>query len=223
MQEYLTQTYYIDCENDSVKDFSRGLVHGLSSDIERAVKIFYAVRDGVRYNPYAMTLDRKTYRASFVLAQKQGFCIQKAILLAAVTRAAGIPSRLRFADVKNHLVTQRLKEIMKSDLFVFHGYTELFLGEKWVKATPTFNLSLCQKFGVFPLEFDGIHDSIFHPFDRKGKKHMEYLRDYGSFPDFPYEQMVEENRKQFPHLIELARNNTYFLTGDFEREAAEEN
>ena len=89
---------------------------------------------------------------------------------------------------------------MLSDIFVFLGYAEIFLNGKWVKATPAFNKSLCERAGILPLEFDGEHDSIFHPFDKSGKKHMEYLCDHGSFDDLPYERMIEEYDKSYPHL-----------------------
>jgi transglutaminase-like putative cysteine protease len=221
--EYLEATYYIDSDNREIREFAGTIVKGAKTDTEKAVKLYYAVRDQIRYNPYSMSMDRKSYRASFVLLQKEGFCVPKAILLAAVSRAVEVPCRLRFANVINHLVTKRLKEVMKTDLFVFHGYNEFFLEGEWVKATPAFNLSLCEKFGVFPLDFDGKSDSIFHPFDRAGRKHMEYVHDYGSFDDFPFDMFIDEQRRYYPHLVELARESDASLTGDFEQEAMEEN
>jgi transglutaminase-like putative cysteine protease len=135
-----------------------------------------------------------------VLEQGQGFCVQKAILLAAASRAIGVPCRLGFAIVKNHLATQKLIEIMQSDLFVFHGYTVFLLDGAWIKATPAFDLDLCEKFGVIPLEFDGRTDSIFHPYDREGKRHMEYVHDYGQFDDFPFETMCMEFKRYYPRM-----------------------
>lgn len=223
MEKYLEATYFIDSDNGGIGEFANNTVKGAETDIDKAVRLYYAVRDQIRYNPYSMSMDRESYRASFVLSQKEGFCVPKAILLAAVSRAAGVPCRLSFANVINHLVTKRLKEVMKTDLFVFHGYNEFFLEGKWVKATPAFNLSLCEKFGVFPLDFDGRSDSIFHPFDREGRKHMEYVHDYGSFDDFPFETFVDEQRRYYPHLVELAGKRDAQITGDFEQEAMEEN
>ncbi|MGH7821268.1 MAG: hypothetical protein ACREQ9_16005, partial [Candidatus Binatia bacterium] len=122
--------------------------------------------------------------------------------LAAAARAVGVPSRLGFADVRNHLTTPKLREMMGSDLFVFHGYTELYLEGRWVKATPAFNLALCQRFGVLPLEFDGRTDSIFHAFDAENRRHMEYLRDHGSFAEFPFERMAASFLEAYPVLFE---------------------
>jgi transglutaminase-like putative cysteine protease len=225
LQTSLTPTYFIDSGSRPIFERVRSIVDPGESDVDKAVKLFYAVRDGLPYNPYRMTFDRDTYPASFVLGQGDGFCIQKAIVLAAMSRAAGVPCRLRFATVRNHLVTKRLKEAMKSDVFVFHGYNEFHLGGRWIKATPTFNLSLCEKFGVHPLEFNGRDDSILHPFDRQGNKHMEYLYDYGSFDDFPFEMMVDEFSKHYPHVAALLAKAAAEKGGtdDFEREAVEEN
>ena len=216
---YTRPTYYLDADNPAVVSFARQAAGEDSSRRQRAVRLYYAVRDGFRYNPYAFSMDKTKYQASYTLAAGEGFCVQKAILLAAAARAAAIPARLGFANVRNHLATERLKALMGTDLFVFHGYTELLIDGRWVKATPAFNLSLCEKFDTRPLEFDGRADSIFHPFDNLGRKHMEYVHDYGSFDDFPYDRMVEEFRRYytvwFNDDVDIDFDG---IGGDFERE-----
>ena len=104
----------------------------------------------------------------------------KATLLAAACRAIGIPARVGFADVRNHLSTARMREVMQTDVFYWHGYAVLLLDGAWRKATPAFNRELCERFDLLPLEFDGRADSLYHPFDRQGHRHMEYLADRGS-------------------------------------------
>jgi len=193
-------TFYIESDHPEVVRFAREAAGDAVSAVERAVRLYYAVRDGFRYNPYCMSLEKEPYRASHVLAAGEGFCIQKAILLAAAARSLGLPCRLGFATVRNHLATKKLLELMQTDLFVFHGYTTFFLQGVWVKATPAFDLALCEKFGILPLEFDGTTDSIFHPFDRSGQRHMEYVHDYGQFDDLPYDLMLSEFRKYYPHI-----------------------
>jgi transglutaminase-like putative cysteine protease len=165
--------------------------------------LYYAVRDGIPYNPFLDFADPNVYRASAVLEANQGFCVGKAALLAACARVAGIPARVGFADVKNHLTSPRLAETMGSALFVYHGYTELHLGGRWVKATPAFNLSLCTRFRVRPLEFDGNEDSIFHPFDEDNRRHMEYLRDRGAHADVPVEEIQRAFREAYPKFYRL--------------------
>ena len=185
-EDCLGPTDFIDSDHPMVVALSARAVAGLSDDRARAVALYGAVRDEVRYDPYRIEHSRGGFRASRCLETGQGFCITKAVLLAAAGRAAGIPSRLGFADVRNHLTTAKLRETMGTDLFVFHGYTEMHLDGRWVKATPAFNLSLCEKFGVKPLEFDGVTDSVFHPLDTAGRRHMEYVQDRGSYADLPY-------------------------------------
>jgi transglutaminase-like putative cysteine protease len=201
---YLQPGRYIDSDHPAVAAFARKAVRG-TTDIERAVSLYYAVRDGIRYNPFLDFTVDSAYRASSCLEAGEGFCVGKAALLAACGRAEGIPARVGFADVKNHLSTPRLLEYIGSDLFIYHGYTEFMLDGKWVKATPAFNLALCTKFRVKPLEFDGRNDSIFHPYDENARRHMEYVRDRGSFADVPADQIQRAFREFYPRLYGLGR------------------
>lgn len=201
---YLQPGVYIDSAHPAVASFARERVRGIA-EIERAVSLYYAVRDAIRYNPFLDFTVDSAYRASSCLEAGEGFCVGKAALLAACARAEGIPARVGFADVRNHLSTPRLLEYIGSDLFVYHGYTELFLEGKWVKATPAFNLALCTKFRVKPLEFDGRKDSIFHPYDQDARRHMEYVRDRGSFADVPAAEIQRTFREFYPRLYGLGR------------------
>ncbi len=216
LEVYLQPTWFIDSDSASVAEFARPAIGDAKTDVEKGVRLYYAVRDSVRYDAYAIVPDPNAFKASSVLAAKVGFCIQKAILLAAGARAVGIPSRLGFADVRNHLTTERLRRLMGTDVFAYHGYTELHLDGTWVKATPAFNRALCERFKVRPLEFDGRNDSIFHPFDAEGHRHMEYLRDHGHFADFPLERMVAAFKEHYPHLFQ---EGTAWPRGNFEQEA----
>ena len=176
-----------------------------TSERERAVSLYYAVRDQIRYNPFLDFSEPEVFRASAVLEAGEGFCVGKASLLAACARAAGIEARVGFADVKNHLTTPRLAETMGSDLFVYHGYTDLRIDGKWVKATPAFNLALCTRFRVKPLEFDGRADSIFHPFDEDDRRHMEYLRDRGVYADVPVDEIQQRVPRGLPEVLQPGR------------------
>ena len=198
LQIYLKPTRFIDSDTPELIKFARTVSGDETIDTGKAIKMYYAVRDGITYDPRRIDFRPAALKASEVLARKYGFCISKAILLAALARAEGIPSRLGFADVRNHLSSENLRQLMQTDIFVFHGYAELFLEDKWIKATPAFDISLCERFNVQPLEFDGRNDSIFHQFDRKGNRHMEYVRDHGQFADLPHSQMVEEIKKNYP-------------------------
>lgn len=202
MNPYQASARYIDSAHPDVRRFSAEHARG-ATEKERAVALYYAVRDAIRYNPFLDFSRSEVFRASSVLESGEGFCIGKASLLAACARAAGISARVGFADVKNHLTTPRLAETMGSDLFVYHGYTEMQIEGRWVKATPAFNLELCKRFRVKPLEFDGREDSIFHPFDEDQRRHMEYLRDRGVYADVPVEEIQRAFREAYPKFYAL--------------------
>ena len=201
MEKYLKPTYYIDSDHPEIAAYAEKHCPKDADPVKKAVSLYYAVRDGIRYNPYSLTPDRESMKASAVLKRGDGYCVAKAVLLAACARSQNIPARLGFADVKNHLNTRRLKELMQTDVFVFHGYTDLYLNDKWVKATPAFNLELCNNFNAYPLEFDGTCDSIFHPLDKLGNRHMEYVKDRGVFDDVPWDAIMTASRKHYPNYF----------------------
>ncbi len=190
-------TPLIDSDHAGVQAFAHRHAQG-ADDRERAVALYFAVRDGFRYDPYRIDLSAAGMRASTVLSLGYGWCVTKAALLAAASRAAGIPARVGYADVRNHLSTERLRRVMQTDLFIWHGYTELWLDDRWVKATPAFNVELCERFGLHPLDWDGREDSLYHPFDTSGRRHMEYVHQRGSFDDVPLEIMVEDFTRTYP-------------------------
>lgn len=215
LETYLTPGEFIDSGDEEVRAFAQGEAGEADDDVSRAVKLYYAVRDSVLYNPYYSGEDRSYFRASDCLRAKRGFCIPKAALLAAGARSVGIPARVGYADVRNHLSTKKLRELIGGDLFIWHSFTELFLDGQWVKATPAFNLSLCERFGARPLEFDGRHDSLFHENDRGGRRHMEYVRQRGVYLDVPYDEIVADFKKMYPRWLSLQSNDR---RGDFARE-----
>lgn len=202
MKEFLQPGRFVDSAHPSIVQFASEHAKG-ANEREKAIALYYAVRDGTRYHPFQnFTLD-ETYQASVCLERGAGWCVPKAALLAACARAVGIAARVGYADVKNHLTTPELTAKMGTDLFVYHGYTELHLAGKWVKATPAFNLTLCTRFRVKPLEFDGENDSIFHPFDEDNRRHMEYVRDRGVFADVPVAEIQRAFRATYPRNFNL--------------------
>ena len=196
----LASTSFVDAEHPRVVEFARTAIEGANTAKDKAVQLFSAVRDVVRYDPYSITFDADRYVASNVIDAPGAYCIPKAILLCASARAVGIPAMLGFADVKNHLNTEKLRERMGTDLFVYHGYTALWLDERWLKVTPTFNVELCERFGVPPMEFDGEQDALLHAYDGAGRRHMEYVNDHGLFADFDLELIKREFEATYPQF-----------------------
>lgn len=217
MAEYLSPGRFIDSGHPDVIAFAQDACGTTKAATKQAERLYYAVRDRVAYDPYVAYGRVETYRASACLNAGRGYCVAKAALLAAAGRVVGIPSRIGLADVRNHLATRRLLELIGTDVFLYHGYTELYLDGRWVKATPTFNIELCERFGVRPLDFDGTADALFHPFDRQGRRHMEYLKDHGAFADVPADEIMDMFRRNYPKLFEAPTG-----TASFEREASDE-
>ena len=215
-QDCLSVSPEIDYESTEVRRFSEQHCLGHSA-LRKSVSLYYAVRDLIKYDPYGIDLTLDGLKASRALQIKSGWCVSKAILLAALLRLEGIPAALGFADVKNHLSTEKLRKAMGTDVFVWHGYTSIWLDGVWVKATPAFNIELCEKFRILPLEFNGREDSIYHPFDRDGREHMEYLNYRGEYVEVPISEMVLDFQKHYPKF------GSFKKSGDFSKEAAAEN
>jgi transglutaminase-like putative cysteine protease len=217
MREFLEPGPVVDSDHPQIVAFAQRVAGGSARPRDVAVKLYYAVRDGLRYDPYDVRIDVEGLRASNVLRAGRGWCTPKAGVLAAACRALGIPARLGFADVRNHLSTARMRASMSSDVFYWHGYTSIWLDERWIKATPAFNVELCRKFRLLPLEFDGSEDSIYHAFDQDGRRHMEYLAYRGEFADVPIEAMLETFRARYPNSSLMATAGA-----DFERDVEAE-
>ncbi|OYT96419.1 MAG: cysteine protease [Pseudomonas sp. PGPPP3] len=216
MDEYLQPGPFIDSDHPDVIAFAERN-RGVSDDLrEQAVSLYYAVRDQVRYNPYTFSRDPQTLKASHALSAGESYCVPKALLLAACARHCGIPARIGLADVRNHLATPRLLALLRSEVFAMHGYTELYLEGRWVKATPAFNLALCRVFKVEPLAFDGLNDSVFHPCNQQGERYMEYLQDHGQFAELPLELFFGHLAVCYPHFF---NDEALSLGGDLQCEA----
>lgn len=187
-------TWFVDSDSAEVGALVKEVLAeaGVDRDDQQgaAVVLFTAVRDRIRYNPYDVSIEPEAFRASAVATSESNWCVPKAVLYTAALRHAGVPARLAFADVRNHLTSERLREAMGTDVFVWHGYTELYLDGRWLKASTAFNVELCERFGVKVLDFDGTSDALLHPFDEAGHRHMEYVADRGVYDDLPHEQII---------------------------------
>lgn len=215
LDQYLRSDSFVDGDEPAVVAFATRAAGDAATDVEKAQRLFYAVRDEIFYDPYTPWGDPDSYRASACIKAGRGFCVPKAAVMAAAARALGIPARVGFSDVRNHLATPRFLALMGSNVFVWHGYTEVFLNGRWVKATPTFNKSLCDKLGVKTLDFDGENDSLLHPFDNDNRRHMEYVHHRGVFNDVPFETIVAALKQHHPKMYA----NGHGVGGDFQGEA----
>jgi len=196
LSRYLMPTFYIDYDSPSISHVVSELTKAHPHDMARAV--FNFVRDEIPYNPYTPFYRPGHYRASETLKRGEGFCVQKAVLLAALARASGIPTRLVFADIRNYLMPPKLWNMMKTDFFAFHGYDELYVDGTWVKVTPTFDKAMCKRLGLRLVEFDGHNHAIFHSHDLNGRLHIEYVNNHGVFDDLPFKTILDGFRHAYP-------------------------
>ena len=184
-ERYLRPTFFIDCDHPDICRKTDELSAGLSGAKEKAARLFLFVRDGIRYNVYAPRPTDSHFKASRVLAAGEGYCVQKAVLLTALARCAGIPARLRFAEIRAHLTPPELVLKRGSNVFAYHGLADLYIDGRWVKATPTYDDAYCRKMRVTPVRFNGEDDAMLPPFTDDGRPNVEYLRDRGHFADLP--------------------------------------
>lgn len=202
MKHYLEPTAFFDYNQPELKAWITAQLKGVADNpVAQAKALYLAARDSVSYNPYVFRPEPETFSASYALRTGESYCIPKAILLGAAARSVGIPSRLGLADVRNHLSSPKLIEWLRSDIFRMHGFIELYLNGRWVKATPAFDKQLCELMKVEPLEFDGVTDSIFQEYTEAGEAHMEYVNDHGVFDDVPHEFILSGIKSAYPHLF----------------------
>src|SRR5471030_704822 len=121
--QYLIAGVFIDSDSPQVIAFAKQVTAGARDQCEAALRLYTAIRDGIIYDPYVDFANPSNYRASSVLAAGRAFCIGKSALLAASARAVGIPARVGYADVRNHLTSPRFYEKAKTDRFIWHSYT----------------------------------------------------------------------------------------------------
>ena len=188
IERYLKPTALIDSDNTYIQEKAKALTAEHEDVIQHARSLFYFVRDSIKYNMYVPISRSEHFRASNILAQGEGYCVQKAILLVALGRAAGIPSGLGFATLRNNILSNKAMRRLGTNILNFHGYARLYLNGRWFKATPTFDLGMCESYGIIPVEFDGENDAVFHSHNKEGELHIEYLKDLKrNYRDVPLE------------------------------------
>ncbi|WJG10857.1 transglutaminase-like domain-containing protein [Aliiglaciecola sp. LCG003] len=198
LSQYLQENEYFNYSHPSIQSLISSIEE--PDPYQKIIAAYYLIRDNIAYNPYTFSDGVEALKASYAATHDSAYCIPKSALLVAVSRALGIPARIGLGDVRNHLSSPKLIDWLKTDLFVMHGYAEIYMHDKWVKCTPVFNHTLCEKFNIQPLNFDGKSDSLFHSFTQSGDKHMEYVTDHGSFAEMPVEKIFDAVSQAYPHI-----------------------
>jgi len=191
MEIYLRPTFAIDSDHGSIASTVQRVTRGCSDNADKAVALFYFVRDSIHYNVFMISVFKEDFKASRVLEWGRGYCVQKAVLLTALGRAVGIPSRMAFAKITNHRVPPHIYEKLGVNTFPRHGYNQFFLNGRWVNVAATFDKNLCDKNGLPVVEFDGKHDAILPEKDLRGEPYIEYIEKFPPADDLPFDWIVE--------------------------------
>jgi transglutaminase-like putative cysteine protease len=213
LHEYLQETKFFDFNSPEIQNVIQSLELNDLSEQEKAIKLFYYVRDSIKYSVIINSFDPKIFQASYVLQQESSFCIPKAVALSTLARAVGIPSRIHFVDFVNHRLSAKLTELWGTNIMAMHCFTEFYLNNNWVKATASLDIETCNRHDFVSVEFDGINDSTIKEFDKKGRKHAEYVRDRGSFADVPINLIKQVMSEVYPvkspeHLAKIFNKST---------------
>ncbi|AMC11253.1 transglutaminase [Lutibacter profundi] len=205
---YLKATYYFDYDTEEIQKLIQEFKSNSLTQKEKAKQLYLKIRDNWRYNPYKISLSKQNYKASVIAKKTETHCIDKSILYIAALRGLQIPAKIHLAKVKNHIGIERIVEKFGTDEISPHGMVDVFLDNKWIKASPAFNIELCHKCNVAPLEFDGENDSIFQEFDNFGNEFMEYIEDYGSFNDVPIDFIFNNFKENYPKIMNRSNGLT---------------
>lgn len=191
MMQFLTPTPLCDSDNAKVREKAEDLVGDGEDPTAAALKIFYFIRDGIRFAMYYPDA-----RASATLGHGSGFCMTKTNLQMALLRVAGIPCRCHLVQVPKEMNQSFLPAFFLKrvpDLIV-HPWCECYLEGKWVACDSVLDEAAYRgliKGGHLSeaempsIDWDGKTDVIF------GKSQVKV--DLGTFPS--WDEGLRESRE----------------------------
>ncbi len=182
----LQATDVIDADHPTVRTTAVAITKGTIDPVAKAKKLFYFVRDEIIYNFAPRLRSRDDWKASATLARGNGFCQQKAVLLAALARAVGIPSQLALQHLRDEkLLGTRYEPYMPGGILPYHGLTVLYLNGHWLWEDATLDAALCNRQGYRPVVFSATEDALLPSTDLSGQPHFHFLAQFGPYPDLP--------------------------------------
>ncbi|MBI3203030.1 MAG: transglutaminase family protein [Myxococcales bacterium] len=185
----LGSTPFIEADHPRVRSLARELGGALDPPA-RAARLFRFVRDELRYE-FRAKLTRDEYRASLVLEDGKGFCVQKAVLLSALARAVDVPAALVLCDLRDRSLSPKLTAALGTDTMFYHGLNAFYLGGRWLLADASLSPDVVDRKGYRTVEFDGSANALLAASRLDGSPHAEYLRFHGLFDDLPFDRMME--------------------------------
>lgn len=189
LDSFVRATQLIDATHPSIVELVAALRVRELGPVERARTVFEYVKREVRYE-FAAKTAREDYVASHVLAAGRGFCVQKAVLLAALGRASGIPTAVVLSDMRDHSLPRWVADALTTDIMHHHGLNAFFLGGRWLKADASLSPDVTTRKGYRDVGFDGETDALLAPTTLAGAQHAAYLAFHGLYDDLPFDQML---------------------------------
>jgi transglutaminase-like putative cysteine protease len=197
---YLEPTEFFDYNDPGISETANELGKKHRSKVDLAVELFYFVRDYYDYSANEFSLNKDYLTAAYVFNRKSAWCLQKSVLLTALGRVCGIPSRMLIATIRNYKASNTLVENFGGNVYFPHAYTQFFLDGRWVKAAAVFDKDTCRRIGMPTVEFDGVNDAMLPDLDLGGEPFIEYLKDYGYFHDLPWDMIYQEFKQMYPDV-----------------------
>jgi transglutaminase-like putative cysteine protease len=203
-EEALGATDVIEAEAPAIRELANRIA-GPAEGTEAACLLFEWVRDEIRYDMAPDVEGREDWCATGTLERGQGFCQQKAVLLASVLRARGIPAGVVLQDLLDHKIPPAYVELIGSQRLELHGLTCAFLDGRWVRLDPTLPRAFVEKKRYRLVEFDGENDAVLALTDLDGRPHFEVLEELGTWPDLPDEVVEKVLDLEWLHSDEYKR------------------
>jgi hypothetical protein len=194
--QFLTASLFCDCQNNLIRQAVGNIVRNCSSSREQARRVFYWVRDSIKYE-----LGLNQDKASDTLQKGAGSCTNKANLLVAMLRSLGIPAGFHTMYVKGKdylgvFCTPTFNVFMGARSL--HTYCSVRLEGRWIRLDPTDDIRLsngtqhlCPQGST--IDFDGHGDARL----RIDPAHV--LEDTGQLLPSPDEIFMK--KKQVPDVV----------------------
>ena len=151
---YLAPDTMIQADHPDIIRTASSIVEGSTDDRERAVRIFYWVREHIAY---CIESDRSALE---VLQEGRGICVTKTVLHVALLRAAGVPARIGHADYRADVLRSIFPDSYmdrQPEVYPLHTFAEVYLDGQWITCDATIDRSFGEEFGFAVMEFDGVH------------------------------------------------------------------
>jgi transglutaminase-like putative cysteine protease len=190
LEDGLAPSDVIDSDHPLIKE-TADRVAGDATGSAAVGRLFDYVRDELRYDMAPVLDTRSDWAASSTIERGYGFCQQKAVALAALLRARGIPSGVAAEDLLDHKIPPPYVEHMGSQVLPYHGYTIAHVDGAWRRLDATLDRALCERKNYRIVEYAAGRDCVLPPDDRAGQPHFEHLGEHGRWADLPDEVVGE--------------------------------